>query len=347
MNFIEIKKVPKSKFFIYKYDNITYKLKLFLSKKYYIIKFFFIIIFFVLIFLFKSFILKQIYFKHKKLKICLCAIGKNENLYVKEFVSHYIKLGYNKIIIYDNNEVYGERFEDVIKKEIYKGYVDIINFRGFRGKDNKPQFDAYKDCYEKYHHKFDWLSFFDFDEFLELKPNNIKIQEFLNNKRYKNCQNIKINWLLYINNNSLYYENKPVQYRINIPVYESIINKHIKSTVRGNLLINYWSVMNNPHSSLNNFKSCSSSGQLIDYSSPYNDPPDYEFAILKHYNYKSFEEYCKKINRGRSDYDSDIYKKEMIINLYKDNINNKNKINIMKNIFNISLLKLINYTLIY
>ena len=57
------------------------------------------------------------------LKVCLCVIGKRENRYVKEFVEHYKKIGYNKIFIYDNNEINDEKFEDVIQDEINKGFV--------------------------------------------------------------------------------------------------------------------------------------------------------------------------------------------------------------------------------
>ena len=37
-------------------------------------------------------------------------MGKNENLYIKEFVDYYIKLGINHIFIYDDNENSTERF---------------------------------------------------------------------------------------------------------------------------------------------------------------------------------------------------------------------------------------------
>mgnify|MGYP006873140192 CR=1 FL=1 len=33
------------------------------------------------------------------IKVCLCVIGKNENIYAKEYVSYYKQLGYNHIYI--------------------------------------------------------------------------------------------------------------------------------------------------------------------------------------------------------------------------------------------------------
>jgi len=282
----------------------------------------------------------QIY-KYKKninnLKICLCVIGKKENLYIKEFTNYYKKLGYNHIFLYDNNDINDERFEDAIKKEVIQGFVSIINYRGFRGKDQNPQFDAYKDCYERQNKNYNWLSFFDIDEYLELYPLNIKVQNFLSQKKFKICQVIKINWLYYINNNSLYYENKPLQQRVNIPLFNNKVNEHIKSTVRGQLLQNYWNKVQNPHTSLNNFTTCSSSGKIINSSSPYNIPAELNFAYLKHYQVKSFEEYCLKIKRGRPIPGFNIYRKKKIYSLIISSINDTKKLDIINKVFNISV----------
>ena len=65
-----------------------------------------------------------------KSKVCICAIGKEENRYIKEFVEHYKKLGVDKIFLYDNNKKKGERFESVISEYINEGFVKIYNYRG-------------------------------------------------------------------------------------------------------------------------------------------------------------------------------------------------------------------------
>ena len=102
--------------------------------------------------------------------------------------------------------------------------------------------------------KYDWLSFFDIDEFLELK----KIIKYL-----KNVKMLKLTWLWYNSNNSLYNERRPLAQRINIHIYDHYSNKLIKSTVRSNLSINYWNNMIDAYTSLNIFSSCSISGKLI------------------------------------------------------------------------------------
>ena len=289
----------------------------------------------ILAILFQFLIVGQI---KSNLKICLCVIAKNENLYVREFVEYYKNLGYNNIYIYDNNDINGENFEEVINDFIQNGFVKIINFRN-RNTSTRPIFDAYKDCYSRNNKKYNWLSFYDMDEFLELNDKYKTIQEFLNDKIFKICQNIKINWLMYINNKNLYYENKPLQKRITSFIYNDPANIHIKSTVKGNLPINFWEDAQNPHTPNLNFTSCSSSGKIISFNSPFNDPPDFTNAKLKHYYYKSFEEFCIKIKRGKCDItknDSLKYINNLYNSLYLQNKNDTDKLRIINKIFNTS-----------
>ena len=273
-----------------------------------------------------------------KVKICLCCIGKNENLYAKEFVEHYKKIGYDKIFIYDNNEKNGEHFEEVINEYIKDKFVEIIDYRE-RNINSRPQFDAYKDCYQRNYKLYDWLSFFDMDEFLELNKKFKSIHDFLNDKIFIKCQNIKINWVLYVNNNSLYYENKSIEKRIRNSRYNGSEDFHIKSTVRGKLKVNYWVNIQNPHSSHLNVTSCSSSGKLISFYSPFNNPPDLTNAKLSHYQFKSFEEYILKLKRGNADLPKNL-NDELINKRYKflktQYKDNKEKMEIIKKIFNSS-----------
>ena len=60
-----------------------------------------------------------------KQKVCICTLGKLENRYIREFVIHYEKYGVDKIFLYDNNDINGERFETVIGDFVEKGLVQI------------------------------------------------------------------------------------------------------------------------------------------------------------------------------------------------------------------------------
>jgi hypothetical protein len=95
-------------------------------------------------------------------KVLLCCIAKMENLYIREFVEHYKNLGFDNICLYDNNDPDGEHFEDVIEDYIKSGYVILKDVRG----KQLAQMPCYTECYKEYKNKYDWIAYFDIDEFL-------------------------------------------------------------------------------------------------------------------------------------------------------------------------------------
>ena len=141
-------------------------------------------------------------------------VAKEENKYIKEFIEHYKKLKMKKIVIYDNNDINGEDFKDILKSEIDKNFVKIINYRGVK----QPQIKALNNCYKKFNSKYDWIAFYDIDEFLEIS-NFSDINEFMSLPWFKNFQSVLINWKYYGDNNKLYYENKPLYERFTAPFF--------------------------------------------------------------------------------------------------------------------------------
>ena len=146
----------------------------------------------------------------KNIKICLCTVGKEENKYIIEFVEHYQRYGIDKIFLYDNNYINGEIFDLILTKYITIGFLEIINKRGYIGK----QLSMLQECYEKNYKIYDWLLFFDIDEYIHLqKYQNIKY--FLINKKFDKCQSIYLNWKIHTDNNLIYYVifyNKRINY---------------------------------------------------------------------------------------------------------------------------------------
>ena len=102
------------------------------------------------------------YNERKDIKIALCTMGKRENLYVKEFIEYYFKLGINHIFIYDDNEPYTEKINKVIDKN-YLQNVTIYETKKFKINN---QSDAFTQCYNNNFNKFDWFLMVDMDEFL-------------------------------------------------------------------------------------------------------------------------------------------------------------------------------------
>ena len=60
-------------------------------------------------------------------KICVCTPVKEEKRYIREFEQHYERNIVDKIFIYDNNDITGEKIEDELKDYISKGFVEVLN----------------------------------------------------------------------------------------------------------------------------------------------------------------------------------------------------------------------------
>ena len=248
------------------------------------------------------------------LKILICTIAKQENKYINEFIEHYRNLKINKIIIYDNNNINGENFEDILKKDIKSKFIKIINIRGLQ----QPQFMALNKCYKKFNKYYDWIAFFDIDEFLYVN-NFTNLKKFLSLPKFSKCQSIIINWKYYGDNNKLYYEPKPLKERfikkydiekikineINIYYYSAA-----KSIIRGGLKLK-WGLF--PHYIENSIK-CKPDGTILNN---YFSPPQYSFAYINHYITKSTEEFIERLNRGDVMIKPDSnYTKDRIFNYY-------------------------------
>lgn len=231
----------------------------------------------------------------KKIKVCLCTLGKNENKYIKEFVMYYKKFGVDKIFLYDNNDIDGEKFEEVIYDFINKGFVEIKNWRGVE----KAQFNIMNNCYQNNYNKYDWLIFYDIDEFIYLKNyNNIKL--FLNESKFTNCGKIELNWLHLKNDNLIYYDNRPLSIRFNekeLNVINNNSNYHpqIKSILRGHIPNIHISCL---HRLTSQVEACDGHGRKSLVVGIKTMDPDYENYYIIHYFGKSLEEFIEKAKKG-------------------------------------------------
>ena len=246
--------------------------------------------------------------KRKMIKICLCTIGKNENKYTREFINHYQKYGVDKIFIYDNNDINGESFYDVSSDYINEKFVEIINFRG----KNRIQMTAIKDCYKNNYNSYDWLIFYDMDEFIYLK-NYVNIKDYLENKRFEKCDLIHLNLVIHLDNDEVFYKNKSLAERFPLIKYDPNYGQ-IKSILRGhipNITIECNHVINH------NLQVCDGFGHKKKRIWMSTKEPDYKNYYINHYFWKSTEEYVNKCLRG------DVF-------YGKNKINNMSSFNILR-----------------
>ena len=236
-----------------------------------------------------------------KTKVCLCTLGKEENRYIREFVDYYKKIGVDKIYLYDNNNFKGEGFEEVIADYINIGFVEIINFRG----QKRPQLKIMNNCYKNNYKKYDWLIFYDIDEYIHLK-NYSNIKFFLNEKKFSHCQLIYLNLIIHTDNEQLFYENRSLFER-----FPNIVPKNkpqgkeleIKFILKGHIPN---IIIKNQHYCNYKLKNCNGFGKTNSSHFLYTKEPDYDYYYIDHFFSKSTEELIHKIIKGDCRYKQNI-----------------------------------------
>ena len=250
----------------------------------------------------------------KKTKVCICTLGKEENKYIKEYANHYKILGVDKIFLYDNNDINGEKFEDILYEYINDGFIEIFNRRGII----RPQLNIYRDCYNKNKKNYDWFIFFDIDEFIHLN-NYLSIKDFLAEKKFDKCELIYFNCLRHTDNDLLFYDNRTLNERFPIILWNSKMYT-LKTIMRGNITKNIR--FTTSHWLNRRLKGgCDVEGRAVipkrNVKLGYTiNQPRFKLYYIDHYCFKSTEEYINKINKGDGIYGYNNRTKMHKVNLY-------------------------------
>jgi hypothetical protein len=234
-------------------------------------------------------------------KYLVLTCAKNEDKYIVEFIEHYLKLGFDKVIIADNNDE--PSLEVLLQDYITNGKVQIFNCRGF----GSFQVQLYA-CFAN-HGFYKWCGYFDADEFLEIgKYRDIK--SYLKDIE-EPC--VLFHWICYGSNGEKHYKDKPVTERFPLPVSPIVYFKEncfVKSIVRGG---DYWKGcwFNGSHlpyfdedKEKNVYSICGRTKVSNTMHCRY--PIIYTGGHLKHYYTKSFDEWLLKSNRGWPDGTSNL-----------------------------------------
>ena len=215
-------------------------------------------------------------FFNNEIKISLCTMGRKENLYVKEFVEYYIKLGIDHIFIYDDNEQSTEKISDVLGTK-YKNEVTI--YENIKDRINN-QSEAFTNCYQNNLRKFDWFLMVDMDEYLYIVNN--KLKNYLSSQIFNKCDFIKFHWVIPNDNNLVKYDSRPLYKRFRGPYMKS---KIIKSIIRGNIQDLKYSI-HSPIFSPKKNTSCNNEGKIVFYkqmNSEKLEPINIKRAYIIHY----------------------------------------------------------------
>ena len=230
--------------------------------------------------------------KYKNIVFC-CA--KNEDDYIREWIEHYLKLGFDKIIIVDNNQETG-KLEEKIEDHISRGSVQIFSLNGVEGMFQNSIYTMFMN-----YGNYKWCAYFDCDEFLEISEAYNNIDELLNTI---NEDILMVHWVVYGANERLEKETDiPIQNRFKLPMMPISLfkeNMYLKAIVRGGRK----GYFNSPHivkfeDGGNNL--CNIGGYYTTemLNSNVSFPIRIKKCYLKHYMTKSFEEYNEKLSRKR------------------------------------------------
>lgn len=219
---------------------------------------------------------------------------KLDNQYIQEYINHYLSLGTDKIILIDNNDLDGQDPRPLLTE--FGDKVIYIDKRGIY--DTKRQFKFYTEAYNTYKDSFEWLAFFDSDEYFFLNKHKT-VKEYLSMPMFKDVDCVCPNWKMYTDNEHIYNEDKPVLERFTTPCTEPVMagysfchNRHIKTIIHCTGKDLYF---DHPHycKSVNGqpLNVVNSAGQKIIYAYPFCDRT-FEYAELRHIQTKSTEEFC-------------------------------------------------------
>ena len=209
------------------------------------------------------------------IKVALVCVAKWEDHYLQEWLDYNQKLGFDKIIMYQNDWT-TDLEHPILEKHIWDG-----------GSVQMPIYNNFLERNEEY----DWVGFIDCDEFIVLKKHN-NIKDFIEEYKDRTAA-IALNWFMFGNMGIVNrYCNSLLQM---FTKRNSQPNQHIK------VLVNAKSGerMGLPHNTY---------GPAMDtrgykFNGPFNPNGPTDVAYINHYHNKTKEDWELRCARGRVDCD--------------------------------------------
>jgi hypothetical protein len=214
------------------------------------------------------------------MKVGLVCIAKNEDKYIQEWISYHKKLGFDSIIIYEND------WRSNINQD------GVITFAFDGPVQQLPAYNHFIQSNSDFGWGYDWAAIIDIDEFIVLKKHK-NIKDFI--QEYGNIANgIAMHWMLFGNNGheEIIDDNYSVLERFT--KREESINPHVKTLLK---LTSGQIRMKDPH--IPNVPLAETNGSIVNTSMSPNGSID--VIQLNHYFCKTPKEFNDKIARGRSD----------------------------------------------
>lgn len=159
------------------------------------------------------------------MKIAACCMTRNEERDIVEWALYHAWTGFDSIIIFENRSTDSTR-------ERLDALRDIIDIRIFdwQYEYHPGHYLAFQTCAEKFRDEFDWIAFFDHDEFfVPIRDQNVR--DYLSSM--DEHASIAINWAMYGSSGHVEYPDCLVtQAFVHRAPLNLSANRHVKSIVR-------------------------------------------------------------------------------------------------------------------
>ncbi len=229
-------------------------------------------------------------------KIAVVVFVRNEYPDFCAWLAWYFALGVDTIIVYDDHSTDGTWEAAVAAAHAF----DVRPFRTDRSVQpfTARQRNAYLGAIQEFREEFDWIGFFDADEFLQLRG-TLDLPTFLD--RFPDAAAVAISWCIYGSNGHLLKpEATTVEAFIRhaLPQFEH--NRSVKSFVRPSLVTSRW---RDPHTfEVGDRPYVDAQGVGVRWGGPgaIAHDPDWSTAKLMHFIPRSMEHFIERIRR-RSD----------------------------------------------
>ena len=223
--------------------------------------------------------------------LAMCLITR-DSVDLRDWVQHYLDLGVSKIYVFDHNSstpVIKQLWDYEVEQTVVYHYVEDFSF--FEG-ESIVQFEAYRQCIKKYAHRHQFLTFFDDDEYIVLKPEarTRSLAEFL--RSYEDYGGLAVNWQII--GSSEHVTRPPGRVTDNyvecIPE-QDYQNTHVKVIANTRYVI---STHGNPHTFayLNGATAVNEVFAVV--PSAFGDPVSTTKIVLYHYTVKSYDDFQRK-----------------------------------------------------
>ena len=218
--------------------------------------------------------------------LALCAIVKDEDPFLEEWICHHALIGVEAFIIYDNGSAYPVR--NRLRSFMKGSFLTVVDIPG-----KAQQMIAYNHCLRNFGRDFRWLGFLDLDEYAVPKRTHdlrVLLQD------YEDAAALGLNWQCFGTNG---HKARPQGTQLENYVLALDCEdwrKHIKSFVWPQGVFGMW----NPHLSVA-LQGRNTVNERHDPVVGAFSPFSAELGQINHYYYRSWQDYHEKLLRGRAD----------------------------------------------